>query len=66
MKTEFLTTVAASLPTPLHAIGTFTRTLPLKLAEARLGRVVLHLIVVLRTGRCPWHLHGILREFGCQ
>src|SRR5258708_31182394 len=48
----------------LQAIGTFSRTLPLKLAEDGLGRVALHLFLAIRTGRYLWHTHGILREFG--
>jgi len=38
-------------------------TLPLKLATSPWGRVVLHVLVAVKTGRYVWHLHGIAREF---
>ena len=63
VKTEFLSILAPILKKRLQTIGTFTRAFPLKLAEDGLGRVVLHLILAVRTGRYFWHMHGILREF---
>jgi hypothetical protein len=64
MKTEFLALLAASLLTALAAVGGFTRTIALKLAGHGLGRVALHLLLALRTGRYHWHIHGIMRELG--
>jgi hypothetical protein len=35
-----------------------------RLAQSRLGRVMLHLAVLLRSRRhCRWHLDGIRRAF---
>ena len=64
MKTEFLSYLAPILKKRLQSIHTFTRTLPMKVAEDGLGRVALHLVLAVRTGRYLWHMHGILREFG--
>jgi len=64
VKTEFLSFLAPILKKRLQTIRIFTRTLPLKFAEDGLGRVALHLVLAVRTGRYLWHMHGILREFG--
>jgi hypothetical protein len=35
-----------------------------KLAEFKIGRVVLHLGCLLRDGKVRWHWAGVRREFG--
>lgn len=39
------------------------KTAQLHLSGSRIGRVILHLVCIIRDRRLQWHFHGIAREF---
>ncbi len=39
------------------------KTAQIHLSRSRSGRILLHLVCIVRHGRIQWHFHGIAREF---